>query len=780
MDASHKLVEIFKNSTSAFTISFSLQLDQSHYSILQQLFETPNRITEINITGQNLDAGKIRMLYPILETKAIKRLILCNNKISGKESLEYLSQGVKAGNIEYLDISNNKITDECVEFLVDLIEFGALQALNLDYNHITKGPIPQALCKCDRIQSFSIKSNPLTYEFVSDLLSALMFNKSLKTLSLSGTKLDGPAPIKENSNGHLSKKEAIILKLAYVLRFSSCTSLAIDLDPSLTVQLGELEKTLIKYNSKLTTLVSENIDWKSAPSQSVLYGIHKALKANTWLALNSQIPKEKQSDPSSDIEELIYTKLNSHSKPDHNESFFSNIEGDYFIEAFKKYPKKNVSHICSVNSSQSSPKFSKQQGNKKLNYPLTYSAETPQFMTAVKGISFSPEGKAEKFQDLDEISSIYYEEKRCTPFKVKEKQLEEMWNCFVSLEKNVNGQVEAWAGRIAAVEEVLARVARNGVEGRLTERTSGEDKGVWSAIGRIEKFMANTSKRLSSLDQRLENCEGEGESKSSKEAFSKIWNSLEDQKQIFNNSLKEKPSKLDLEILEKKMQKLCNKLNFLNSEVEGFRKDLSRSHISNKQFEVLTQEVAKVKERDSFRTNEAFKVIEASQKELMSKYLLMESRFLDSNRNESKERKIEKFNEKVPNYKSESSRPSISPIPRSNIPNLDLPKALKLNNGSFEGISNRIGSTDRSKTPLGEKFLPGEAESLVMSAIIDRANSTRLMHSLGKMNRSPTPGGFKPKLTIEPENIPSVQLQETLRLRGILYDSKGAQTERRK
>lgn len=776
MDASHKLVEIFKNSTSAFAIPFSLQLDQSHFSILLQLFETPHRITEISITGQNLDAGKIRMLYPILETKSIKRLILCNNKISGKESLEYLSQGVKAGNIEYLDLSNNKITDECVEFLVDLIEFNTLQTLNLDYNNITKGPIPQALCKCEKIQNFSIKSNPLAYEFVSDLLSALMFNKSLKSLNLQGIKLDGPAPIKENSSGHLSKKEAIILKLAYVLRFSSCNSLAIDLDPSLTVQLEELEKTLIKYNSKLTLLVSENIDWKSAPHNSILYGIHKALKANTWLALNSQIPKEKQSDPSSDIEEIIYTKLNYHSKPDHNESFFSNIEGDYFIEAFKKYPKKNVSHICSVNSSQSSPKFSK-QGNKKINYPLTYSAETPQFMTAVKGISFSPEGKAEKFQDLDEISSIYYEEKRCTPVKVKEKQLEEMWNCFITLEKNVNGQVEAWASRINAVEEVLARVAKDGKEVRLSERTSVDDKGVWSAISRIEKFMTNTSKKFSNFDQRLENCEEEN--KSSKENFSKIWNSLEDQKQNFYNSLKEKPSKLDLEILEKKLQKLCNKLNFVNSEVEGFRKDLTRSHFSNKQFELLSQEVAKVKERDSLRACEAFKIFEVSQKELMSKYLLLESRFSEINKNE-KEKKFEKFNEKVPNYKIESNRPSISPIPRSNIPSLDIPKALKLNNGSFDGIANRIGSTDRSKTPLSENFLPGEAESLVMSAIIDRANSTRLMHSLGKMNRSPTPGGFKPKLKIEPENIPSVQLQETLRLRGIPYDSKGAQTERRK
>ena len=255
MENYSKIGEIFNNSTTTFTIPFSFQLENNHLYSLISLFQKPNNISEISITGQNLDAGKLRIIYSILEAKlSLKRLILNSNKIYEREGVEYLCSAIKKSKIEYLDLSNNKIGDDCLDCLSDLLEKSRLVALNLDNNFISKGHLPQVLAKNERIQFFSISNNPLTYEFVSDLLGSLITNKSLKSLHVRGICLEGSAPIKENTNGHLSKQEAIILKLAYVLRFSSILIISIDIESTLHVQLEELEKTLIKHNAKLLYL----------------------------------------------------------------------------------------------------------------------------------------------------------------------------------------------------------------------------------------------------------------------------------------------------------------------------------------------------------------------------------------------------------------------------------------------------------------------------------------------------------------------------------------------
>ena len=432
MENFSKIGEIFYNSTTSLNIPFSFKLENSHISALANLMQKPHKISEISITGQNLDAAKLRNFYQVLEVSPnLKRLILSSNKISESEGLEYLSSGIKESQIEYLDLSGNKIGDDCVEILMDLIEKSSLVAVNLDHNLITKGGIPHVIAKSEKIQFFSISHNPLCYEFVSDLLGALMLCKCLKSVHLRGVQLDGPAPIKENTNGHLSKKEAIILKLAYVIRFASVVIISIDIDSTLHVQLEELEKTLVKYNMKLTVINSVGIDWKNVKYNGPLMGIHKALKANTWLSQNLQLPKEKQSEITNDIEELVFLKMQG-PKTDNSESFLSNFEGE---DLGKRHGKKNISStFLSIQSSPKSPEQQKKM-RKYCNFPLAFSAETPQF--TIKGMTFSPEYQNyEKLQDIAEISSIDFEEKRCTPVKRKEER-ENIWKkCGIVLKNS--------------------------------------------------------------------------------------------------------------------------------------------------------------------------------------------------------------------------------------------------------------------------------------------------------------------------------------------------------
>jgi hypothetical protein len=465
--------------------------------------------------------------------------------------------------------------------------------------------------------------------------------------------------------------------------------------------------------------------------------------------------------------------MNSQNKSENNESFLSYIESESFEP--KTSVKKHLSYICSIHSSPASPKFKSKKKEFK-SFPLTYSAETPQFMTGSKGITFSPELKnIEKTQDFEDFSSIDFEEKRCTPVKMRnEKQLEELWKLIKNLEKSLSSQIDLLSFRMSSLEEKQETIQKKfdeNNEGKTTERREklekierhSEDKALWAAIGRVEKFMTSASKKDLSFESRLKNIEED--SKSAKENIQKFKESSEELKTHFHESLREKTSKLDLELLEKNFLKISNKLNFISSDLENIRKEASRNQLSLKNFEIFSQEVLKLKEKDT-RSSELLKNFEAFQKEITSKFLQPDLKV------DSREEKIWKF-----------ERNSISPLQKapqkSNIPTLDIPRALRQSNSSLEEMRKKV---EISKSPVlgnNEGFLPGEAESLVMSAIMERANSSRLMQSMRKASKSPI--GFRNKLTLaDPENIPSAQLQETLRLRGIPYDLKGAMTERRK
>ena len=294
-----------------------------------------------------------------------------------------------------------------------------------------------------------------------------------------------------------------------------------------------------------------------------------------------------------------------------------------------------------------------------------------------------------------------------------------------------------------------------------------EDKGVWSAISRIEKFMTNSSKKENIFDKRLVSIEDE--IKNSKETFQKLINLIDDQKLYVQNSLKEKATKIDFEILEKNCSKISNKLNFLNSEIENFRKDISRLSFPGKQIEILYSEINKIKEFP--------KVLDLQK----SFNMLREEIY---GRFEGFEVKISEIHKKSPKRESFSmtkNKNDISPLSRQ-IPTLDIPKAVQTSAISLEELRKKVNITERQKKPA-ENFLPGEAESLVISAIMEKANNSRIQESIKKQanSRSPSPiNGFKLRMkNYEADNIPSFQLQETLRQRGINVDSRPALTERR-
>lgn len=295
---------------------------------------------ELSITSKVISETSLSYLAQGIENNTyLKKLIL--NKLSlgySKSFVSFIAAIQENTAIEYLDLSENVLNDDAGSFISCLIEFNScLRVLILDHNKIKDFSFALSLTKNKSLLEFSLNYNPIEFVNIISLLEMLTINKTLQYLGVKGIAFKGPAPIKENPSGLLNMDEAIILKLANVLRYSYICSISIDVNPTASLQLKELEVTIIKHNKTLMKIDSDSHNW-SQPNDK-LYGIYRALKANQWLI-------NKNTETPSDIQDILNIKLN----PKKNEilnnssdtyklpSVFSPVKA---FEEFKSSVRKN-------------------------------------------------------------------------------------------------------------------------------------------------------------------------------------------------------------------------------------------------------------------------------------------------------------------------------------------------------------------------------------------------------------------------------------------------------
>lgn len=257
---------------------------------------------EITICGYKLSENALNYLSEGLESnKSIRKLSLVQGVLSGSKAFVTFLSAVQESALEEVSLAGNELNDDCGAYIACLLESNfPLRGLVLDDNKFKDFSFALSLAKNKSLLSFEINNNPLDFTNVVSLLEMLTINKSLEHLGVSGTGSKAPAPIKENPSGLLTINEALTLKLANILRYSSLTSISIDLDPECSMQLKELEISISKHNRTLINLSSPLINWNSV--SGILYNIQRALKANLWLNDRTQeIPQ--------DIEDLIVAKL---------------------------------------------------------------------------------------------------------------------------------------------------------------------------------------------------------------------------------------------------------------------------------------------------------------------------------------------------------------------------------------------------------------------------------------------------------------------------------------
>lgn len=242
-----------------------------------------------NLMFQNL-------LNVIEHTESLKHLSLIRINFLRDNNFETLTNSLLVKrSLEYLDISDNDLTDSRIIHLFKYIEQNKnLKTLKLGNNLLIDAPIFEAIQKNPSIISLSLNNNPMSFNFLCNLIDVLKLNRSIKELNISGLDMSESAPIEENPTGKLTIQEVIEIKIIYALRNSLLEVLSFDFDPNDHTNLVKLSETISVYNHSLINIFSKNIDWKASPPDSAIFSVERALQANRWILESKKNARQDQ------------------------------------------------------------------------------------------------------------------------------------------------------------------------------------------------------------------------------------------------------------------------------------------------------------------------------------------------------------------------------------------------------------------------------------------------------------------------------------------------------
>jgi hypothetical protein len=478
----------------------------------------------LEISNQRISPNGINFLVSGLqENEFLTKLSLPHNSISSLSSLTSLSLSLQNNlNLEYLNLSENEIEDSGAEALKELLRSNtSLKIVNLDKNLISCTCFAVSLCENQTLTHFSISYNPLEFENCIAMIEMLNVNTSLLSLAMKGVKFAGAANIKENLSGVLSKEEALILKLANVIRHSRLQSLAIDLDAKAVLQLRELETSLLKHNSHLISLNSDTINWRSS-LQGPLLGIQKALRANLLLSKAESLDDD---EISCELESIVEAKR------------FQGKESKT-LKQFNSFPEVEA----------------------KL-----YSSESPNFS--------SPGGTSPDFfmSNSGHLSEIKGKESRIIKFDAKKKD-SETGNLDLKAVDEVNARIQNFQ------EEVFMQI------GILTERVKELEgnlrrhEGLAVKVQELEKKDEATQNLLMLLSREIAEIKARGEGENRAQLIGKIQNL---DKKLAENSQITKKLQRQVEDIDMKVLRLQSYDSFEDSALFSRGKDKSFSEKSS-------------------------------------------------------------------------------------------------------------------------------------------------------------------------------------------------------
>lgn len=632
-----------------------------------------------------------------------------------------------------------RLQNDSAVALCDLLDVNnSITELILDHNLFQDISFGPTLCRNATLQKLSLSYNNLNFESVCEILDSLSTNRELRYLGLKGIQFEGSAPIKENSSGHLSKSEVLILKLAYVMRYSLLMYIGIDLDVSATVQLQELENTLIKHNRSLIRIHSDNIDWSNPKLPAPLLGISRALRANQWLIQNEGVPYDRRSEPYGDLEEIIQAKKLrlSARTPTPPDSFIAAF-GDISIDNLKKSTKRLRSDsppVCDLVETSSPIKTSHIRVNTLSHVAdsLDNEAETPQFML----------NSSKRWQSRNKVRASDGNEKS---------EREEVARYRNSLNSMANKEPNSPQNK-----ETLEQT---------TERRRGEElkEKPPRPLMREVSFSGGTSEEISKLFKMMESLTNTVQRMENE--FSRNITAIDGKISQLSKEVKDLHNNIEIKSLSSETASLSS--NLITPQFSSRRGSLKSNSSQPSVFSRIEERLAELEKSQRSESERTSKILVGLKKQLQETTARI---------------KTVEESDRQPTAHSRSGSASTSMDHENPAYNKLLSSRI---NPNTEPLELHSFSHDLQRDELEvSRYLPGEAESIVLNALIERANRvptpsklklnydrnyraiSPLSASLSNLSNftrdtSPARGAFYTS-----EKMPSSELQDSLRLRG--------------
>jgi hypothetical protein len=745
-----------------------------------------------------------------------------------------------------------------------------LKELNLQYNLMHKTSLAFSLVRNETLEKLSLSYNPLSFDSLMSLLEMLMNNRNLVELDVQGVHLDGPAPIKENCHGHLSSKEAVILKLASVLRYSVLRVVSIDIDLTATAQLHDLEATLIKHNRTLVELRCEGFS-SASPVPQPLLNIQKALRANRVLGERDDTSCLPETYP--ELEEILAIKADRSFTPDS----FVNADVSGSMARRSLNSSKIFQSLDSPSTIVTSPEqaLTLQQAlslqrlsDEFLDVKGPVSAETPQFSSyssnspSLRNYS-QPQRRfvqQSRLEDLMEFETSATEAGRRTP---------SVLGMTTSTEADLRcSRLSPQLGQVHSAVKVLDLEVTRHLGNISTRQTSMEDKlrlmqeqmarfddtaVLKQKLERVENSssacLSKTQRVLVSLEERLKSLESHLDQDCLKEQVQRELEALRSMQRHQTSRLEQLAQSIDnagtretLMKLNDAQAQLSTRLENLASQMTLQKSKLDMSEVfselsllrkhqdEERSVSKSTQLRLEIQEAETARLNKTLKVF---QKEVISKLAKLEPKELSDDKTkqldrrfkqfelrlggieevinrwdhdsmgscpssarssvlkenerrahrepkESKKlgevhdkiselnRRLERFEELISQKLTAYALPLEQTIPRegSRSPFLDRVKPLERgmtrdNSRQFRTFDSQVDKSIEGPMVCRKElahYLPREAESVVLNALIDRSNQARLSETSRPRSCS--------TMHVRGVETPSRELTDSLRKRG--------------
>ena len=719
----------------------------------------------VTIKGQKLSINAVRSLTNALRANNnLSKLTLSSSIFTDSGSLAELGEALAINkSLKHLDLSDNNIHDNSLTELLSSVETNqTLESLDLSCNLIESAPLATLLDKNKTLQSLEVSDNPLKFETVISVLDALVENTTLKHLGIQGVELSGA------SSSNLTKQEALEIKLAFVLRYSSITSISINIDPSYNLPLQDIETSIVKHNRTLQKIKAPEINWSTVKEDSPLYGILRALKANEWLSYNNKLPAQTK-----EFSEDLWPDLRIPSAERTPNFSFEQKEEEFIAQAYGSLPEDDKS----VSSLMESCKLAYSDSNEEDKQEVSFgkyenlSLKIENLENSMKQVLEKLDKVESKFTSHEKDIQEFTEELSKTNQKINKLQKDFQENHQETLENRIKKLERKETGKVKLFEELGNEIYE--LREFIGDVSIKADKSQYGWDQKVQSLQDQFLSRQegSHLTQKQQNMSQEMETLQAQIAV--LQKSVQNLRKSSQNTLKtEQAIKTAKEYQQSSYKELQKRIDNLHSKDEEISELKSLTKSIQQEFKAKL----KALETKLWETSEQEALKESffnSLKNLQNRILTLEtSEKPDLSHIEQRLNQLEfKEPQHQPMSISELDKEPVQEKPHIHFKDYgsQLSERIQmLEKKNIHKKAAKFSEEQPQKASVGQ-YLPGEAESVVVSAMLDKA-SRHKPYEYSKI-LSPLSGSLKSianysQKEVDCEVMPSPELQENLRMRG--------------